>query len=634
MMSPHAVHRRQLEDAQDDRRGRGVHPGAAARASSTVDGVDVALCAAVHRRCRPMVDSTRGSRVAGLRAEHAPGATTGAFTGEVSAPMLTELDVARRRARPLRAARATSARPTARWQQKVPAALDAGLTPILCVGETEEEREARRHRAQAAPPGPGGPREGRRPSGSATSSIAYEPIWAIGTGLRRHARAGPGGDRLRPRAGRRPRPRAGRAHADPLRRLRQARQRGRAAGAARRRRRARRRRVARRRRRSRRSSTPRRGVAAVTAVPSRLPRRARRLGAGARRARATPSRWPTRRCSTSCGQRYPHTQLTACGRRSGLPEGQMGNSEVGHLNLGAGAVVKQDLTRIDEAVEDGALAENEVLRAAFADAAARAPDRARVRRRRALRLEPPRGADRAGAPSAASPTSSSTPSPTGATRCPTSGAGYLEQVAGLVRARPAAARDRLGHRPLLRDGPRQALGPHRRRPTTCSCTAAPSTTPTAASRRPRAAYERDETDEFISRTTVGDEARIRPGDSRHRLQLPPRPHARDHARAGRAGLRRGRPRRRRAGRALRDADRVRGGLALPGRLPARAPRDHARRTSSPRAGGRQLHVAETEKYPHVTYFFGGGEEEPVRGRAARARALAARRRRPTTRSPR
>ena len=47
---------------------------------------------------------------------------------------------------------------------------------------------------------------------------------------------------------------------------------------------------------------------------------------------------------------YPHTQLTACGRAVGLPEGQMGNSEVGHLNLGAGAVVRQDLTRIDDAV--------------------------------------------------------------------------------------------------------------------------------------------------------------------------------------------------------------------------------------------------------------------------------------------
>jgi len=45
-------------------------------------------------------------------------------------------------------------------------------------------------------------------------------------------------------------------------------------------------------------------------------------------------------------ERYPHTQLEASGRAVGLPEGQMGNSEVGHLNLGAGAVIQQDLTRI------------------------------------------------------------------------------------------------------------------------------------------------------------------------------------------------------------------------------------------------------------------------------------------------
>ena len=52
----------------------------------------------------------------------------------------------------------------------------------------------------------------------------------------------------------------------------------------------------------------------------------------------------------------------------GLPEGQMGNSEVGHLNLGAGAIVPQDLARIDAAVEDGTLAENEMLQAALRDA--------------------------------------------------------------------------------------------------------------------------------------------------------------------------------------------------------------------------------------------------------------------------
>ena len=70
----------------------------------------------------------------------------------------------------------------------------------------------------------------------------------------------------------------------------------------------------------------------------------------------------------SLWERYPRTTLTACGEAVGLPDGQMGNSEVGHLNLGAGAVVKQDLLRIDEAVADGGFFENEVLLAACARA--------------------------------------------------------------------------------------------------------------------------------------------------------------------------------------------------------------------------------------------------------------------------
>ena len=69
-------------------------------------------------------------------------------------------------------------------------------------------------------------------------------------------------------------------------------------------------------------------------------------------------------------EKHPHTTLTTHGPAVGLPEGQMGNSEVGHLNLGAGAVVKQDLLRIDEAIEDGSFFENEALRAACSDASA------------------------------------------------------------------------------------------------------------------------------------------------------------------------------------------------------------------------------------------------------------------------
>jgi 2,3-bisphosphoglycerate-independent phosphoglycerate mutase len=62
--------------------------------------------------------------------------------------------------------------------------------------------------------------------------------------------------------------------------------------------------------------------------------------------------------------RFPMTELAASGLRVGLPDGQMGNSEVGHTNMGAGRVVYQDLTRIDKAIEDGDFFANEVLRRA------------------------------------------------------------------------------------------------------------------------------------------------------------------------------------------------------------------------------------------------------------------------------
>src|ERR1700681_1657999 len=67
-------------------------------------------------------------------------------------------------------------------------------------------------------------------------------------------------------------------------------------------------------------------------------------------------------------QKYPGGRLSASGLDVGLPDGQMGNSEVGHLNLGAGRVVYQDLTRINKAILDGELATNPVVRGAFAAA--------------------------------------------------------------------------------------------------------------------------------------------------------------------------------------------------------------------------------------------------------------------------
>src|SRR5438094_1425187 len=65
---------------------------------------------------------------------------------------------------------------------------------------------------------------------------------------------------------------------------------------------------------------------------------------------------------------YPCSRLSASGVDVGLPQGQMGNSEVGHLNLGAGRIVYQDLTRINKAIQQGELSRSSILQETFAGA--------------------------------------------------------------------------------------------------------------------------------------------------------------------------------------------------------------------------------------------------------------------------
>ena len=62
---------------------------------------------------------------------------------------------------------------------------------------------------------------------------------------------------------------------------------------------------------------------------------------------------------------YPHSQLQASGENVGLPDGQMGNSEVGHLNIGAGRVVYQDLVKINKAIREGSIMDNPEIKSAF-----------------------------------------------------------------------------------------------------------------------------------------------------------------------------------------------------------------------------------------------------------------------------
>lgn len=62
---------------------------------------------------------------------------------------------------------------------------------------------------------------------------------------------------------------------------------------------------------------------------------------------------------------YPHSELQASGENVGLPDGQMGNSEVGHLNIGAGRIVYQDLVKINKAIQEGTIMENPTIKAAY-----------------------------------------------------------------------------------------------------------------------------------------------------------------------------------------------------------------------------------------------------------------------------
>ncbi len=145
---------------------------------SSLDGVDLGICVPF-TDLRAMTDSARGSRVE-VYAQNMHHQPEGPFTGEISAPMLVELGVygvvlghSERRELFGETDRALAL--------KVPAALDAGLAPILCVGETEQERDEgateRKLRHQIREDLGGVPIE-RLPE----VVIAYEPIWAIGTG--------------------------------------------------------------------------------------------------------------------------------------------------------------------------------------------------------------------------------------------------------------------------------------------------------------------------------------------------------------------------------------------------------------------------------------------------------------------
>jgi 2,3-bisphosphoglycerate-independent phosphoglycerate mutase len=307
---------------------------------------------------------------------------------------------------------------------------------------------------------------------------------------------------------------------------------------------------------------------------------------------------------------YPQTTLSASGRDVGLPEGQMGNSEVGHLNLGAGAVVEQDLSRIDGSIADGSFFENEVLLSTCERAAASPRGRLHL-----LGLVSDGGvhsgwahleatvelAAREGVPELVVHAFTD-----GRDTLPTSSLGYVSELErwlrqagriGTISGRYwAMDRDRHWERTKLAyDAIVHAQGP------------VADSTESAI----REAHASGDTDEFIRPTVINGYDGVADGDVALVLNFRPdraRQLVRALAEPGFGEFARG------------AAPRI--DLSTMTEYQAGWPYATAFGPATPEAtlaatvselGQRQIHVAETEKYAHVTYFFNGGREAEWEG---------------------
>jgi 2,3-bisphosphoglycerate-independent phosphoglycerate mutase len=286
---------------------------------------------------------------------------------------------------------------------------------------------------------------------------------------------------------------------------------------------------------------------------------------------------------------FPHATLQASGPAVGLPEGQMGNSEVGHLTIGAGRILLQDLVRIGRSIQDGSFFTNDALCSAFARARDRGGDvhllglvshggvHSHIDHLLAL-LEL---ADRAGmaertwihaftdgrdvSPHAAEQDLAELPTGRIATVC---GRYYaMDRDSRWERTDRAFAAICRGDGEEA-DDPLDAV---------------------------RASYADDVTDEFIEPVILRGRARLGPEDTAIFINFRP-----DRARQLSARLLD-------ASVDLTTMTRYEDDFECPVAFPERVVENALAQVLS-KAGARQLHVAETEKYAHVTYFLNGGEE--------------------------
>jgi 2,3-bisphosphoglycerate-independent phosphoglycerate mutase len=288
--------------------------------------------------------------------------------------------------------------------------------------------------------------------------------------------------------------------------------------------------------------------------------------------------------------RYPDTELRASGEAVGLPAGQMGNSEVGHLTIGSGRILFQDLMRVNKAIADGSFFDNDALVHAFARARERDGDvhllglvsyggvHSHIDHVRAL-LELAKRADMAGRTWIHAFTD-------GRDVSPVSAANDLAELPG-DRIATVCGRYYAMDRDQRWDRTQRAFD---------AVVGGEGEQADDAIAAVRASYERGITDEFVEPVVLRDRPRLHP-DSDTAIFFNFRP-----------------DRGRQLARLLVDAEvdlttmtRYAGDLDVPVAFAEQEVRDTLAQVLSEH-DVRQLHVAETEKYAHVTYFFNGGEE--------------------------
>jgi len=317
-------------------------------------------------------------------------------------------------------------------------------------------------------------------------------------------------------------------------------------------------------------------------------------------------------------ERWPHCSLEASGEAVGLPAGQMGNSEVGHLNLGAGRPVLQDLPRIDAAIADGSFFERPVL----VEACERA--RATTGRLAIVGLIGPGGvhahdrhlvalvelAARLGVPHVrvhALLDGRDTP--------PRSAIEFVPDLERrLAAAHPDARIASVGGRYYAMDRDRRWDRTEAGYDAIVHGVGERAPSAVAAVER---AYARDENDEFVQPTVIdGIDGRLRDGEVIVHLNFrADRARQLSHAlsEGSFAEFERAAPdgNPAPAGLDVVTMTEYEGGLPVAVAFPPEEARSLAQAVYE--AGWRQLHVAETEKYAHVTYFFNGGREVPFPG---------------------